>query len=80
MMKFYKNLYVQEQLEKKKDKLIDKLKTNKVILSYHVVALSANPKNHLDIYSSKYLFQPGVPTEDMFIVAIVKSHEDALNM
>jgi hypothetical protein len=77
-MRFYKYLYVQEQLEKKKDKIINKLKQNKVLLSCYVVALSVNPKNQLDIYSSKYLFQPGFPTEDLFVVAIVKSHEDAL--
>ena len=77
-MKFYRYLYVQEQLEKKKDKIIDKLIQKKVLLSCHVVTLSANPKNQLDIYSSKYLFQPGFSTEDLFVIAIVKSHDDAL--
>lgn len=77
-MKFYKYLYVQEELEKKKDKIISKLKNNKILLSCHVVTLSVNPKNQLDIYSSKFLFQSGVSTENMFVVAIVKSHEDAV--
>jgi len=77
-MEFYKYLYVQEELEKKKDKIISKLKNNKILLNCHIVALSANPKNQLDIYSSKFLFQPGVSTENMLVVAIVKSHEDAV--
>lgn len=77
-MKFYKFLYVQEQLEKKKDKIIDKLMQKKVLLSCYVVALSSNPKNQLDIYSSRFLFQPGFPTEDLFVIAIVKSHDDAI--
>ena len=77
-MRFYKYLYVQEQLEKKKDKIIDKLVQKKVLLSCHVFALSVNPKNQLDIYSSKYLFQPWFSTEELFVIAIVKNHDDAL--
>lgn len=77
-MRFYKNLYVQEQLEKKKEKIISKLKQKKILLSCHIVALASNSVNQLDIYSSRYLFQPGFPTEDLFVVAIVKSSEDAL--
>ena len=77
-MRFYKYLYVQEQLEKKKEKIITKLEQKKVLLSCHIIALASNPKNQLDIYSSKYLFQPGFPTDDLFVVGIVKSHEDAI--
>ena len=77
-MRFYKYLHVQDELEKKKDKIIKKLKQKKILLSCHVVALSSNPKNQRDIYSSKYLFQPGFPTDELFVVAIVKSHDDAL--
>ena len=77
-MRFYKYLYVQEELEKKKDKIISKLMQKKILLSCHVVALSATDKNQLDIYSSKFLFQPGFPTDELFVVAIVKSHEDAI--
>lgn len=77
-MRFYKYLYVQEELEKKKEKIIRKLEQKKILLSFHIVALASNPENQLDIYSSKYLFQPGFPTDDLFVVAIVKSHEDAV--
>ena len=77
-MKFYKYLYVQEELLKKKEKIISKLKQKKILLNCHVVALSSTEKNQLDVYSSKFLFQPGFPTEDLFVVAIVKRYEDAL--
>ena len=77
-MKFYKYLYVQEELEKKKEKIIRKLKQKKILFNFHVVTISSNPENQLDIYNSKYLFQPGFPAEDLFVVAIVKSHEDAV--
>jgi len=77
-MRFYKYLYVQEELENKREKIITKLEQKKIMLSCHVVALAKTSRNQLDIYSSKYLFQPGFPTEDLFVVGIVKSHEDAL--
>lgn len=77
-MRFYKYLYVQDVLEKKKDKIIEKLRKKKILLNCHIVALSPTDRNQLDIYSSKFLFQPGFPTEDLFVVAIVKSHEDAI--
>ena len=77
-MRFYKYLYVQESLENKKDKIINKLMQKKVLLNCHVVALSSTENNQLDIYSSKFLFQPGFPTDELFIVAIVKNHEDAI--
>ena len=60
------------------EKIINKLKQKKILVNCHVVALSSTEKNQLDIYSSKFLFQPGFPTEDLFVVAIVKSHEDAI--
>ena len=77
-MRFYKYLYVQEQLEKKKEKIIRKLKQKKILFSCYVVALASNPQNQLEIYSSKYLFQPGFSTDDLFVISIVKNYEDAL--
>ena len=59
-------------------KIIRKLKQKKILFNFHVVTISSNPENQLDIYNSKYLFQPGFPAEDLFVVAIVKSHEDAV--
>ena len=77
-MKFYKHLYVQEELEKKRERIIDKLKQKKVLLNCNVIKLSDTKKNKLAIYSSKFLFQPGFPTENLFVIAIVKSHDDAV--
>lgn len=77
-MRFYKYLYVQEELQKKKDKIIKKLEEKKILVNCHIVALPSTDKNQLDIYSSKFLFQPGFPTDELFVVAIVKNHEDAV--
>ena len=77
-MRFYKYLYVQKELESKKDKIIEKLQQKKILLNCHIVTLPATPRNQLEIHSSKFLFQPGFSTDDLFVVGIVKSHENAV--
>lgn len=78
-MRYYKYLYIQEDLEKKKDKIIRKLNKKKLQPNLHVITLASNPENHLDIISGKFLFQRSFPQEDLFVVGIVKSHDDALD-
>lgn len=78
-MRYYKYLYIQEDLEKKKDKIIRKLNKKKLQPNLHVITLASNPENHLDIISGKFLFQRSFSQEDLFVVGIVKSHDDALD-
>ena len=78
-MRYYKYLYVQEGLEKKKDKIIKKLDKKKLQPNLHVITLASNPENNLDIISGKFLFQRSFSQEDLFVVGIVKSHDDALD-
>ena len=77
-MRYYKYLYMQEGLEKKKDKIIKKLEKKKLLPNFHVITLASNPENNLDIISGKFLFQTSFPQEDMFVVGIVKSYDEAL--
>ena len=77
-MRYYKYLYVQEGLEKKKDKIIKKLDKKKLQPNLHVITLASNPENNLDIISGKFLFQPSFPQDDLFVVGIVKSYDDAI--
>lgn len=79
-MKYYKHLWLSEGLEKKKDNIIKKLDHNKVQISIHLIVLSANEKNHLEILNSVLLLQPGFPKEDYFVAGIAKSYDDALEM
>lgn len=59
-MRYYKHLYLMEGLEKKKDRIIRKLEENKFQVNIHIITLSQNEKNHLEIYNSVLLLQPGL--------------------
>ena len=55
-MKLLNNLYVGEKLKASgEEKIIKDLKKNKIKAGYYVIALSSNPDNQLDIYSSFFL-------------------------
>lgn len=77
-MKFYRNLYVSEGLQKKKEKIIKKLQMGKLQRNLQLITLAVNPNNHLEIYSSMLLLQPLFPKKNIFIVGIVKDYGEAL--
>ena len=64
-MRYYKHLYLMEGLEKKKGRIIRKLEENKFQANIHIITLSQNEKNHLEIYNSVLLLQPDYPHEDV---------------
>ena len=79
-MKYYKYLYLADGLEKKREKIISKLENNKFQMSIHLVVLSTSKKNHFDIINSVLLLQPAYPKDDLFVVGIAKSYDDALEL
>ena len=56
-MKFYCDLYVSECWQKKKEKIIKKLKRNRIQPQVYVVALSQGDQNELEFFSSILLKQ-----------------------
>ena len=79
-MKYYRHLYLEEGLEKKKEKIISKLEKNKLQRNTHLIVLSANEKNHLDIIHSAFLLQPGYPGKNRLVVGIAGSYDGALEL
>ena len=77
-MKFYKHLYISEDLKKKKEKILRKLKQNKLQLNVQLIALPQSPHDQLEIIESKVLLQPAYPKKDLFVVGLVSSYNDAL--
>ena len=77
-MRYYKHLYVSEDLLKKKGKILRKLEQNKLQLNVQLIALPENKNNQLEIMNSQILLQPSYPKKDMFIVGIVSSYDEAL--
>lgn len=79
-MRYYKELYLGEGLEKKKKKIIKKLEEKKFQPNVHIITLALNPQNYLEIYNSALLIQPGFPKEDFFVVGITKGYEEAVEL
>lgn len=79
-MRYYKNLYLQEGLEKKKAKIMKKLNDNKLQVSMHLIVLAENGKNQLEILNSLFLLQKDYPAADVLVVGLAKSYEDALEI
>lgn len=77
-MKYYRHLYWSEDLEKKKDKILKKLENGKLQLGTFLVVLPKSNKNQLEIIDCKLLFQPSYPSEELFVVAILSSYDEAL--
>lgn len=79
-MKFYKNLYLSESAEKKQNKIISKLKKNKIQTGVFLITISTNEAEQLDIIQSLYLLQPEYPVDDLLVVGIAKSQDEAIEL
>lgn len=77
-MKFYKNLYFGEGLEKKKDKIIRKLKSGKYPLTLYLLTLAGTKENQLEFYSTLMLRQKMIRAEEALVVGIASGYEDAI--
>ena len=77
-MEFYKDLYVSEFLEKKRNKLVRDIRHKESYPSIYVIALPACDHNQLELYSSIMLKQKVYDRDDLFIVGIADGYDDAL--
>lgn len=77
-MKYYKYLYISDDLEKKKEKIIRRLEQNKLQMNVQLITLPQSDHNQMEIIDSKLLLQPSYPKKDLFVVGIVSSYDSAL--
>lgn len=79
-MRYYRYLYFSDGLEKKREKIIRKIEKGKFQPTIHLLVLSANERNQLEILNSIYLLQPNYPKEDLFVVGIADNYDNALEL
>lgn len=79
-MTFYCDLYVSEDLGKKKEKVMQKLRENKAQPSVYVLTLAQGRRNHLEFYSSLLLKQHIYEDTPLFVVGIADGYDDAMYM
>ena len=75
-MKYYKHLYLSEEVEKKKDKIIQKIEAGKNLPG----TLAPDEKNQLEIHRYILLLQPVFHREELLVVGISKDYEGALEL
>lgn len=79
-MIWYDDLYVSENIEKKKEKIKWKIKHNAGLLQMYVITLPCNSENLLEIISTKELMQRHYPKKNLVIVGMAKGYEEAVTI
>ncbi len=79
-MHYYKNLYLPENLEKKKKKIIRKLNANKLQYDLYLLTFPLGNSNQLEIINSLELKQPSYPRDRLFVVGFAKGYDEALEL
>lgn len=79
-MRFYRDLYLSENLRKKKDKIIKKMEQGKFPLKLYVLAMPSDGENPLEYYRTALMRQGIFPHDDMLVVGIASCEEDAMYM
>lgn len=79
-MKFYCDLYVSECWQGKKEKIIKKLKANRIQPQVYVIALSQGDQNELEFFSSILFRQHVFDNTEVFVVGIANGYDEALYM
>lgn len=76
-MKYYYDLYLSEEFKEKREKILDDLEMKKLSLEQFLIVLLKNEKNQLEIFHSVLLKQEYFNREELLVVGIAKSMNDA---
>lgn len=79
-MRYYHNLYVDERLLPKIDKIKAKLEKGKIQRNKYLIVLTKNEKNHLEFFDSVLLKQKIIANEDLLIVGIADGYYGAFEL
>ncbi|HJA42937.1 hypothetical protein [Lachnoclostridium sp. An118] len=80
MMKFAKHLYLSEGMEKKKSKVIRRLRAGRLQAPVYLIALCDHGRERMEILCSAELLQKSYPTGELFIAGIAGDYDDALEL
>ena len=79
-VKIYCDLCVSECWQEKKEKIIRKLRQNRLQPQVYVIALSQGEQNHLEFFSSILLKQRVYRNSGLFVVGITAGYDEALTV
>ena len=76
-MKFYYNLYLSEEYQNKKKRVIKKLEKMESPIDQYLIILVKEGENHLEIFNSILLKQKIYNQEELFVVGVAEGLFDA---
>lgn len=80
-MQYYRNLYVSEKLQKKKDKILDHLEHGRIQFQIYLIVLAENRQNHLEFFDAMMLQQHSFRNpDDIFLVGIADGYGEAVRL
>ena len=79
-MRFTRRMYLSEGMEKKKDKVIRRLRMRNLARPVYLLALCDYGTERLEILSSAELLQRSYPSEGLLIAGLAGDYEDALDL
>lgn len=79
-MKWYPQLYVDEQVSKKKKKIVWKISHHRKVYDVYLITLSSNGQDIFDIFSSKYLIFPALFRNCPPVIGIAGSYLEAVDL
>lgn len=77
-MQFMGSLYVGEKLSSTEYKIVEKVHKGKVVPNLHLITLSNNPDNMLDILPEKEVMQKHYSKDGLKVVGIADGRKEAL--
>lgn len=79
-MRYAKHLYLTEEMEERKARILQKLQKRKLQREVFLLAITNQGEGYLEIVSSLELLQSSYPSEKLFIVGLAGDYEDALEL
>ena len=79
-MKYYFDMYIDEELKGKIGEILQKIENNQVQLNKYVIVLSKNEKNNLEFYDVALLRQNIYEKDSLFLVGIGEGYSGSLKL
>ena len=77
MIVWAEKLYVSSNIEKKKERLMRRIRTNRLTFDLHCIICAENEKNLLEIIPAKELKHPHYQRSSLFVVGLAKGKDEA---
>lgn len=80
MMEIYCELYLEEGLADRKEKICKRLQKGKMVPGCYVISLAQREEEYLEIYSAVELVQKYYREKEILVVGLAKSQEGAFEI